>query len=119
MKKRFLISAFTLFVALIMVLFFRFDDAKKLFRSLQEKRGHKPLKPIVIETDSADRTKEQKDIIPLKDQRRSVTERIPLDVNKIKEMRESGMTLQAIGDQMGVSASTISNRLKELEEKAE
>lgn len=108
MKKKFFISIFTLFVALVMIIILRFDDAKKLIRSLQDKGQDQALKPILVQKE------EKEDAIPLKDQRESVTDRIPLDVDKIKELRESGMTLQSIADQMGVSASTISNRLREL-----
>jgi len=112
MGKRSLISLFTIFAVLILVVLLRFDDIKKLLNRLNEDRNIKPLEPIVL---SSTAPRDEKNI-PLREQRSSVTERIPLDIDQIKQMREAGMTLQAIGDKMGVSASTISNRLKEIEQ---
>lgn len=118
MKKKYFISIITILVALVMIVFLRFEDAKKLFQSLQDKRKEKPLRPIVLEGNlSEEESNEKQKNLPLRKQRKSVTDRIPLNVDKIKEMRESGMTLQEIADKMGVSASTIGNRLRELKEK--
>src|SRR5690625_5996775 len=108
MGKRSLISLFTIFAVLILVVLLRFDDIKKLLNRLNEDRNIKPLEPIVL---SSTAPRDEKNI-PLREQRSSVTERIPLDIDQIKQMREAGMTLQAIGDKMGVRSEEHTSELQ-------
>lgn len=40
----------------------------------------------------------------------------PLDMSKVKALRNAGWSFNKIGDEMGVSAQTIENRMKEHEQ---
>lgn len=91
-----------------MLLLLKFDEIIKLLRQLEEKGGSTSLESVALANH------EEKISTTKQFSKRSRTERIPLDVSKIKQMRNSGMTLQAIGEEMGVSATTIRNRLLEL-----
>lgn len=42
--------------------------------------------------------------------------KIELDMGKVKALRNAGWSFDKIGDEMGVSAQTIANRMKEYEQ---
>lgn len=52
---------------------------------------------------------------PKKVQKKEPTNKKDIDMGKVKALRKAGWTLEKIADEMGCSAQTIANKLKEAE----
>lgn len=63
------------------------------------------IEPEAIKEEVKEEVKTEKKKPPVK-------EKAPLDMGKVKALRRAGWSYDKIGDEMGVSGPTISNRLK-------
>lgn len=57
-------------------------------------------------------SEEVKEEVKTEKKKPPVKEKAPLDMGKVKALRRAGWSYDKIGDEMGVSGPTISNRLK-------
>lgn len=70
------------------------------------------IEPEETQIESEEVKEEVKKEVKTEKKKPPVKEKAPLDMGKVKALRRAGWSYDKIGDEMGVSGPTISNRLK-------